>query len=158
MAKLQIIKAGDPVLREKASKVNVINKNIKRLLNDMAETMYSADGVGLAAPQVGVSKCIVVLDIGDGLLELINPVITAREGSQVCEQEGCLSIPGYFGDVERAMKIEVEAVDRFGKAMNFSAEGFKAQAIQHELDHLEGILFIDKATKIIKADAVKQGE
>lgn len=156
MAKLPILRAGDPLLREKAKPVNVINKNIKKLLSDMEETMREAEGVGLAAPQVGVSKRIVVIDVGDGLLELINPVIIASEGIQVCEQEGCLSVPGYFGEVERAAKIEVKAIDRQGKEMHFFAEGYKAQAIQHEVDHLDGILFIDKAIKLIKAEAIKQ--
>ena len=107
MAKLDIIVAGNPVLRLKAKEVERIDKKTVRLLNDMAETMYAADGVGLAAPQVGVSRRIVVIDVGEGLIELINPVITKREGS-VVGGEGCLSVPNFEGEVERAEYIECE--------------------------------------------------
>ena len=113
MAKLDIIVAGNPVLRLKAKEVERIDKKTVRLLNDMAETMYAADGVGLAAPQVGVSRRIVVIDVGEGLIELINPVITKREGS-VVGGEGCLSVPNFEGEVERAEYIECEFFDRKG--------------------------------------------
>jgi peptide deformylase len=152
MAKLNIRQAGDPVLREKSLPVKKINKSIVKLLNNMAETMYAAEGVGLAAPQVGVSKRIVVIDVGDGLLELINPVIVEQEGTQLCKQEGCLSFPGLFGAVERAMTVEVEAMNRLGERARFRVEGFKAQAIQHEIDHLDGVLFIDRASSLFKPE------
>lgn len=147
MAKLKILVAGDPVLRKIAVPVERIDKKLVRLLKDMAETMYAADGVGLAAPQIGVSKRIVVIDVGDGIYELINPVIVKKEGS-VVGGEGCLSVPDYEGEVERAEYVECEFNDRTGKRMLLQAHGLLAIAIQHELDHLDGVLFIDKAQSI----------
>lgn len=147
MSKLQIMIAGDPVLRDVAKPVERIDKKLQRLLKDMAETMYAADGVGLAAPQVGVSKRVVVIDVGDGLYELINPVIVKKEGS-VIGSEGCLSVPDYEGEVERAEFVECEFTDKTGQRMLLSANGLLAVCIQHELDHLDGILFIDKAKTI----------
>lgn len=147
MAKLQIMIAGDPVLRDVAKPVERIDKKLQRLLKDMAETMYAADGVGLAAPQVGVSKRVVVIDVGDGLYELINPVIVKKEGS-VLGSEGCLSVPDYEGEVERAEFVECEFTDKTGQRMLLSASGLLAICIQHELDHLDGVLFIDKAKTI----------
>lgn len=147
MAKLKIVLAGNPVLREVAKPVDRIDKKLQRLLKDMAETMYAADGVGLAAPQVGVSKRIVVIDVGEGLYELINPVIIKKEGS-VLGSEGCLSVPDYEGEVERAEYVECEFTDKTGQRMILSASGLLAICIQHELDHLDGLLFIDKAKTI----------
>lgn len=147
MAKLKIVVAGDPVLRKIAAPVERIDKKLVRLLKDMAETMYAADGVGLAAPQVGVSKRVVVIDIGDGIYELINPEIVKKEGS-VIGGEGCLSVPDYEGEVERAEYVECEFTDRNGQRMLLQANGLLAVAVQHELDHLDGILFIDKAQSI----------
>lgn len=147
MSKLQIMIAGDPVLRDVAKPVERIDKKLQRLLKDMAETMYAADGVGLAAPQVGVSKRVVVIDVGDGLYELINPVIVKKEGS-VLGSEGCLSVPDYEGEVERAEFVECEFTDKTGQRMLLSASGLLAVCIQHELDHLDGVLFIDKAKTI----------
>lgn len=156
MAKLDIIVAGNPVLRLKAKEVERIDKKTVRLLNDMAETMCAADGVGLAAPQVGVSRRIVVIDVGEGLIELINPVITKREGS-VVGGEGCLSVPNFEGEVERAEYIECEFFDRKGKRMKLASDGILAIAVQHELDHLDGILFIDKATVLTPKETVPVG-
>ena len=147
MAKLKIMIAGDPVLRQKCAEVARIDKKLLRLLKDMAETMYAADGVGIAAPQVGVLKRVVVIDVGDGLFEMINPVITKREGSAV-NGEGCLSVPDYEGEVERAEFVVCEYTDRTGKRMQVETDGLLAICIQHELDHLDGILFIDKAQVI----------
>ena len=127
MSKLKILIAGDPVLRQKAQEVERMDKKTLRLLDDMAETMYAANGVGLAAPQIGVLKRIVVIDVGEGLIELINPVITYREGSAV-GPEGCLSVPDYEGEVERA------------------------EIVHCELDHLDGVLFIDKAKVLMPKD------
>ena len=147
MAKLKIVIAGAPVLREVAQPVERIDKKLQRLLRDMAETMYAADGVGLAAPQVGVSKRVVVIDVGEGLYELINPEIVKREG-KVLGSEGCLSVPDYEGEVERSESVECEFTDKTGQRMLLSASGLLAICIQHELDHLDGILFIDKAKTI----------
>lgn len=147
MAKLKIVIAGAPVLREVAQPVERIDKKLQRLLRDMAETMYAADGVGLAAPQVGVSKRVVVIDVGEGLYELINPEIVKREG-KVLGSEGCLSVTDYEGEVERSEYVECEFTDKTGQRMLLSASGLLAICIQHELDHLDGILFIDKAKTI----------
>lgn len=149
VAVLEIRKAGDKVLKEQSAPVERIDRKIKRLLDDMAQTMYEAEGVGLAAPQVGVSLRIVVIDTGDGLIELINPVIAGVEGT-MCGTEGCLSIPGVFGDVERSAKVTVEAVNREGKKFRVTGAGMLARALQHEIDHLEGVLFIERAQTIFK--------
>lgn len=149
MAVLEIRRAGDKVLKQLAKPVTRLNKRIKRLLDDMAETMYDADGVGLAAPQVGVSLRAVVIDVGEGLITLINPVLTHGEGC-ITGVEGCLSIPGVFGEVERFAHVTVEGTDRHGKKVHIEADGMLAKALQHEIDHLDGILFIEKAKTIQK--------
>ncbi|MBP2626440.1 MAG: Peptide deformylase [Firmicutes bacterium] len=149
MSILGIRKAGDKILKEKAQPVIKIDKKIKKLLDEMAETMDNADGVGLAAPQVGVSLRVIIIDVGEGLIELINPVITKSEGSER-GNEGCLSIPGVFGEVERYTEVTVEGLNRFGKKVNITGTGLLARALQHEIDHLEGILFIEKAQTIHK--------
>ncbi|MDT3698228.1 MAG: peptide deformylase [Thermincola sp.] len=149
MGVYRIVEVGDPVLREKARRVPNITPNVLKLLDNMAETMYDAQGVGLAAPQVGVSKRIVVIDVGDGLIELINPEIIHREGTEM-DAEGCLSIPGVRGEVKRAAKVTVKALDRTGITITLEGEGLLARAFQHELDHLDGILFIDKAERLSK--------
>jgi peptide deformylase len=146
---LEIRKAGDKVLKEHAEPVARVDRKIRRLLDDMAQTMYEADGVGLAAPQVGVSLRVIVIDAGDGLVELINPVIIEGEGSATAS-EGCLSIPGVFGEVERCAKVAVEYFNRQGKKAKITGTGLLARALQHEIDHLEGILFIEKAKTISK--------
>lgn len=148
MSKLKILVAGNPLLRQRSEEVKRIDKKLHRLLKDMADTMYAADGVGLAAPQIGQLKRMVVIDVGEGLMELINPVITKKEGS-VVGGEGCLSVPDYEGEVERAEYVECEFTDRSGKRMLVQAHGLLAIAIQHELDHLDGVLFIDKAQSIV---------
>ncbi|MPL60506.1 Peptide deformylase 1 [bioreactor metagenome] len=149
MSILEIKKAGDEVLKKVCSPVGKIDRKIKQLVDDMAQTMYEANGVGLAAPQIGMPLRVVVIDIGDGLIELINPVITEKEG---CEKntEGCLSIPGIFGEVERYEKVTVEALNQNGKKVIITGTGFLARAIQHELDHLEGVLFIERADTLFK--------
>ena len=147
MALLEIKKAGAPVLKEVCAPVDKIDSKLKRLMDDMAETMYEANGVGLAAPQVGLPIRVVVIDVGDGLLELINPVITFREGKET-DSEGCLSLPNIFGEVERSAKVKVEFLDRRGKKKHVTGTGLLARCIQHELDHLEGTLFIDVAQSI----------
>lgn len=146
MAVYQIVEVGAEVLREKAKEVPEVGPSIEKLLDNMADTMYAANGIGLAAPQIGVSKRVVVVDVGEGLLEFINPLIVERNGEDI-ETEGCLSIPGVTGDVVRAAEVRVQGLDRQGKPVDIRAEGMLARALQHEIDHLEGILFIDKAKK-----------
>lgn len=149
MSVYRIVEMGDPVLREKSRQVPKITPNVIKLLDNMADTMYDAQGVGLAAPQVGVLKRIVVIDVGDGLIELINPVITHREGQET-DMEGCLSIPGMRGEVIRHAKVSVKAMNREGKECTYQGEGLLARAFQHEIDHLEGVLFVDKAKSVMK--------
>ncbi|MEM5817293.1 MAG: peptide deformylase [Desulfitobacterium hafniense] len=146
MAIYQIVEIGSEVLREKAVPVKEITPNIEKLLDNMLDTLYDANGVGLAAPQVGVSKRVVVIDVGEGPIELINPVIIAKEGEDL-DDEGCLSIPGITGQVARAAKVKVEALNRQGELQVIEGEGLLARCLQHEIDHLEGILFVDKAKK-----------
>lgn len=147
MALLPIIKAGDPILKKIAEPVEYVTKDIKKLLDDMAETMYESDGCGLAAPQVNRSIRVIVLDDGNGLMELINPEIVRMEGEEM-GNEGCLSVPGLYGEVCRAHRITVTAMNRHNKKMRFKAEGFLARIIQHEIDHLNGILFIEKTQEL----------
>ena len=151
MAILNIKKAGDPVLKETCAEIDFVDGKLRKLLDDMAETMYKSDGVGLAAPQVGVPIRMVVIDVNDehGLIEMVNPVIIRREGSEI-DNEGCLSVPEIFGNVERAAKVTVEYQNRRGKRQRLTAKGLLARCIQHELDHLEGTLFIDIAKSIRK--------
>ncbi len=150
MALLEIKKAGDPVLKEICKPVEKIDKRLRKFLDDMAETMYASEGVGIAAPQVGISIRACVVDVDKkSRYDLINPVITYREGLEIGE-EGCLSCPDLFGDVERAQKIRVEYISRFNKKKTLEAEGLLARCIQHELDHLDGKLFIDIAQNITK--------
>jgi peptide deformylase len=157
MAILEIVKDPAPVLRKKAKPVQKVNASIRQLLDDMAETMYDAPGVGLAAPQVGISKRVIVIDPHDdttGLLQLVNPEIVYKEG-WVKGTEGCLSIPGYVGDVYRYEKIKVVALDRNGRKVYIDAEGWLARIFQHEIDHLDGILYTDKCSNLRE---VKPGE
>lgn len=149
MAILEIKKAGDPVLKEVCKPVEKIDKRIRTLLDNMAETMYKADGVGIAAPQVGVPLRIVYIDVqdGSGPFELINPVIVEKIGEEDGE-EGCLSVPHIFGTVKRAAKVRVEYLNRYGKKHRLTATGLLGRCVQHECDHLEGRLFIDIATSL----------
>ena len=150
MALLEIKQAGDPVLKAVCAPVDKIDKRLRKLLDNMAETMYASEGVGIAAPQVGELLRVCVVDVDKkNRYDLINPVITHREGS-VIDNEGCLSCPNLFGDVERAEKIRVEYISRFGKKKTLEADGLLARCIQHELDHLDGRLFIDIAKNITK--------
>lgn len=144
-----IVKDPDPVLREVAKEVTKFNSNLQKLLKDMAETMYDADGVGLAAPQIGISKRIIVVDVGDdnGLIEMVNPVIVEQDGEQF-GPEGCLSIPSLNGEVRRANRVVVNGQDASGQHFTIEAEGFLARAFQHEVDHLNGILFTDIAESV----------
>ena len=149
MAKRNIVKLGDDILRKVCRTQLTFDEKLHTILDDMAETMADADGVGLAAPQVGILRRFCIIDVGDGLVELINPVITNESGTQT-DDEGCLSIPGRSAKVTRPMKVTVRAQDRNGKSFEITAEGLKARAFCHEIDHLNGILYIDKAEKDIK--------
>jgi len=137
----------DEVLRKKCKVVKEITPNLLTLLDDMADTMYEANGVGLAAPQVGILKRVVVIDIGEGLLELINPEILETSGSQT-DDEGCLSVPGKYAPVERPNYVKVKAMDRDGNEFIIEGEELMARALCHEIDHLDGILYIDKALPV----------
>jgi len=140
MALRNIVKLGDPILNKKSRVVEKFDERLATLIDDMLETLYKENGVGLAAVQVGVLKRVVVIDIGEGPIELVNPEITMSEGEQI-SQEGCLSLPGKWGTTLRPMKVQVKAQDRNGKWQVFTGEGLKAKAFCHEIDHLEGILF-----------------
>lgn len=151
MAKRTILNVDtdNELLRKKSREVEKIDQRILTLLDDMAETMYAANGVGLAAPQVGVLKRVVVIDIGDGLIELINPVITYKKGEQT-GPEGCLSVPGKTGTVTRPEKVKVRALNRKGEEINIDGEGLMAVALCHEIDHLSGTLYIDNVIAFIE--------
>lgn len=152
MAKLKILKKNAPGLRCPSRPVTEITPRILTLLDDMAETMYAANGCGLAAPQVGVLRRVVVIDTGDGLMELINPKIIAAEGEQR-ESEGCLSVPGEWGITKRPAKVIVRAQDRNGNYFEKTGEGLLARAFCHELDHLDGKLFIDSGIMIERLES-----
>lgn len=144
MAKRLIVKVGDDMLRKRSREVTEFDGRLGELLDDMRETMIAADGVGLAAPQVGVLKrAVVISPDGRDFYEFVNPVIVSSSGRQIC-REGCLSVPGVSGEVERPKKIEVLAYDRNGKRFVLNAEGYLANICCHEFDHLDGVLFIDK--------------
>ena len=148
MAKLKIVKVGDDVLRKKCRPVEEITPKIIRLLDDMTQTMRDANGVGLAAPQVGILRRIVVIEVEEGkVIELINPKIIAYAGEQV-GNEGCLSVPGKWGTVSRPMHVTVRATNRNGEEFELTGSELLARAICHELDHLDGKLYIDIATDI----------
>ena len=151
LALREIILEGDPVLRKKAREVDKITPHILTLLDDMAETMYEANGVGLAAPQISVKRRVVVIDIGDGLIEMINPQLISTEGTQR-NAEGCLSLPEQSGYVDRPQKVVVEALNRDGDLLRYEAEGYLAIAMCHEIDHLEGILFTDKVLDLTEEE------
>lgn len=144
MAVLPIVKIGDPILETRAQEVPRITKKITKLVEDMIETMYEANGAGLAAPQVGVNKRIIVVDLGEGPVCLINPVVQSAKGEEI-DVEGCLSIPERWVYVKRAAEIEVTGLNEKGKPVRVKAEGFLARALQHEIDHLDGILILDRS-------------
>jgi len=147
----EIIKLGDPLLREQAAQVRRFDTRLNKLLDDMAVTMYAARGVGLAAPQIGVSKCLVVVDDGEGegLIELVNPLILQMDG-EASEVEYCLSVPELGGEVKRAERVTVQAQDRNGETRQYEAAGWLARIFQHEIDHLQGRLFVDIMTREVR--------
>lgn len=143
MALRQIVQIGDPILRKKSKMVEAIDNKIIQILDDMADTMYEADGVGLAAPQIGILKRLVVIDIGEGLIELINPEIVKVADEQVGD-EGCLSVVGQSGIVRRPNVVKVRAFNRKGQPFEIEGIELLARAFCHEIDHLDGVLFVDK--------------
>ena len=151
MALREIRKEGDDILRKKCRKVEKFDNRLGELIDDMAETMHKANGVGLAGPQVGMLKQVVVIDVGDGVMELVNPQIVKTEG-KVVDTEGCLSVPGVWGTVERPKKVTVTAQDRYGKEHTYTGEDLLARAFCHEIDHLSGVLFLDKVIEYIHAE------
>lgn len=144
MALRNIVKLGDPILYKKSRKIEKFDDRLSQLIDDMLETMYNGNGVGLAAVQVGILKRVVVVDIGEGSIELVNPEITMTEGEQI-SQEGCLSLPGKWATTSRPKKVQIKAQDRNGKWHVYTGEDLKAKAFCHEIDHLDGILFTSHA-------------
>lgn len=157
MAILPIVLFPDKILEQKCAKVTSFDKNLAKLLNNMHETMLEADGVGLAAPQVGVKKQIAVVDIGNDeeIIEIINPEILEASGEQT-DPEGCLSFPGVYGEVTRPYKVKIRAQDRRGRTYELEAEDFLARAIQHEIDHLNGVLFTWKVIKYLTEEELER--
>jgi len=158
MAIREIVSLPDPVLRRKAHKVTNFDKDLLVLIDDMIETMRQAPGVGLAAPQIGISIRLIVVEYGKEddedapkkLYAMVNPEIVTASSELVSGTEGCLSVPGLIGDVERHQKIVLKGMNRFGKPVKLKAEGWLARIFQHEIDHLDGIVFPDRATKVWK--------
>ena len=151
MAIRNIVKYGDDILRKKSREITEFDGKLWTLLDDMAETMYKANGVGLAAPQVGILKKVVVINTDGVLYELINPEIIHTEGEQT-GYEGCLSFPDECGIVSRPMKVKAVAMDRNGKKFEIEGEGLLARALCHEIDHLKGVLFIDLADEMVETE------
>ncbi|MFB6466587.1 peptide deformylase [Cytobacillus sp. Hz8] len=147
------------ILERECELVTTFDRKLGKLLDDMYDTMIEYDGVGLAAPQIGLAKQIAVVDIDDeiGTIELINPEILKTSGEQT-DAEGCLSFPGIYGEVTRPNYVKVKAKDRKGRTFIFEAEGFLARAVQHEIDHLHGILFTTKVSKYVEAEELEGGE
>ncbi len=153
MSLLKILTYPDPRLRKRSVQVERIDKEIEKLLDDMIETMYKAPGVGLAAPQVGINLRVIVIDVSvkqegtPGLIQLINPEIVSSEAKQV-EEEGCLSITGFSSEVRRKATVKVQGLDRSGKLIEIEGSGLLARAFQHEIDHIDGILYIDRLSRL----------
>lgn len=158
MAFLSILSFPHPLLRQRAKEVSSIDNSIKKLIDDMLETMRSVSGVGLAAPQVGVPLRVIVIEVPEHQpIALINPEIVKRKGNRIVE-EGCLSLPGYRGEVKRSVVVVVEGLNKEGIKVRIKGEGLLAQALEHELDHLNGILFIDRLVSPDKLYKVEEGK
>lgn len=149
MAVCQVVKHPNEVLREKAQTVKAVTPQVKVILENMFDTMHAEGGVGLAAPQIGISKRLIVIELQKERLALVNPEILSFKGRET-GTEGCLSIPGVWGEVERAAQVEVKGLNEEGREVMLRAKGYLARALQHEVDHLEGILFIDRATRVVR--------
>ena len=153
MAVLPVRLLPDPVLRRQATPVEAVDGSVRQLLDDMLETMYNAPGIGLAGPQVGISKRVIVMDCSDdderpNPIRMVNPEITERSEEIATQEEGCLSVPGYHGDVARPVEVKVRYIDENGKKREMTADGLLATCIQHEVDHLDGVLFIDYLSRV----------
>jgi peptide deformylase len=158
MAVLPILKYPDPVLRRKAKRVSHVDESLNRLIDDMIETLYEVSGAGLAAPQVGVSLKIAVIGIPEEeIIVLVNPEVVKKSGERVVI-EGCLSVPGYRGEIKRAEKVTVKAFDRNGKAFRIKADDLLAEVLEHEIDHLNGILYIDHLENPDKLEKIETEE
>jgi len=147
MAILKVRKYKDPILRKKGSKIKKVDEEIKKIIVDMVQTMKKDGGIGLAAPQVGISKRIIVVDTdlkGQRILALVNPEIIEKSKEKDKDEEGCLSFPGIFLEIKRSKKVKVKALDINGEKVELTADGLLARVFQHEIDHLDGILFIDR--------------
>ncbi len=163
MSKKKIITLPDPILREMSKSVDKVDKHIKKLMDDMLETMYAAPGIGLAAVQIGVLKRIIVIDLSkDGEkrepLFIINPEIISKSSKLITYEEGCLSIPNQFAEIERPHSCKIKFLDYMGENRNIDAQGLLATCIQHEIDHLNGILFIDHLSKLKKDLIIKKAK
>ncbi|WAM32601.1 peptide deformylase [Caldicellulosiruptor naganoensis] len=145
----------DEILRKKSKTVEKFDKRLHDLLDDMKETMYEANGIGLAAPQVGILKRAIVIDIGDGAIEIVNPIVEHSEGTQI-DIEGCLSVPNVWGEVERPKKVTVKGQNRYGEEIVIEAEDLLARALCHEIDHLDGVLFIDKVIRFVTEEEIEE--
>ncbi len=154
MAIRNVVKKGESILSKKARKVEVFNNRLDIMLEDMIDTLYETGGIGLAAPQIGILRRIVVIDIGEGLIELINPEIIEESGTQE-EIEGCLSCPQEWGVTKRPLKVTVKAYDRKGEEFTVSGEGLLARAFCHEIDHLNGVLFLSKVIRKVSPEEIK---
>lgn len=155
MALRNIVRSGDEILTKVCRPVEKFNERLWTVLDDMAETMHNADGVGLAAPQVGLLRRIVVIDVGDGVVELINPEIVRSSGVQE-GTEGCLSFPGEWGEVTRPKYVTVRAQDRTGKTFELEGEDLMARAVFHEVDHLNGVCFPQRASRMLTPEEVRE--
>lgn len=152
MAVYQIVEEGDEVLRLKTKKVEKITPNIEKLLDNLRDTLAESEtGVGLAAPQIGISKRAIVINYDEDYYEVVNPEIISQDG-QDTDTEGCLSLPGILGEVTRAETVTVKGLNRQGEEITIKAEGYLARIFQHEIDHLEGVLFVDRAENVRKAE------
>lgn len=151
MAVFKVVEIGDPILKQKAKPIGDISDRVLMLLDNLRDTLYAANGVGLAAPQIGIPKRAIVVDAGTGLYELVNPVILEGEGEE-SSVEGCLSVPGLNGMVKRKARVVVKGINREGEEITVQGEGLLARALQHEIDHLEGVLFLDRADWVAKQE------
>jgi len=161
MSKKKIVIEPDPILRKKSLPFEKVDSQVKTLLDDMLETMYEAPGIGLAAVQIGILKRAIVLDISredekKNPIFLINPIVRLKSEKRSIYEEGCLSLPGYFAEIERPAECEIDYIDYDGKERNLKAKGLMATCIQHEVDHLNGVLFIDYLSKLKKDMIIKK--